>query len=167
MLSERKLFSGIDRRFVPIVFNIMNNPKVFNNRKEIAKQEDSFKFLTDACQSIYAEEMCRIGIKYLSNKSIRNSCCQYFSRFGNYEGYGLKYAIMYLKGKYEIDDDCQNMIIAIDEPELIEYLMEYKSRSYYWGTCMVRLTRHTFGSANADCIKGNWLVYLKETLPKK
>jgi len=153
--------------FVPIVFEIIKQPLIEKKRREISKQEDAFKFLTDACQSIYAEEMCRNGISKIAFSSIRKSCCRYFSRIGNYEGYGLKYAFKYLKGKYEIDEDCRNMIIALDEPELIVYLMEYNKVNDYWATVMVRLTRHTFGSIKEDCKRSNWLAYLIETLPKE
>ena len=125
----------------------------------------ALSFLVDVNHPVFAKEMYLLGKKYIEVDKIRSFISLYFSRVANFKGYGLKFATEYLKNKLPIDDNCRNMLIALDEPELLEYLLKYEKTDENWASVMVRLTRKTFGSLGKDLNINNWKKYIEEVLP--
>ena len=156
-------FSPSHQTFVPNIVEILNGliADEIDNTK-LAEIVSASDFLTDVSHPVLAETMYQAGLKLFEYEKFRQNTCEYFSKVANVGGYGQKFARKYLQNKFVIDDQCRNMLIALDDPDLIEELLKYEETDENWATVMVRLTKITFGSLIYDKDVRLWKEYFKE-----
>ena len=153
LIEENKL---LIRRFIEEIINTGNTDEIE-------------EFVLWMGQSIIAKEVYEAMLDKKRKVNYYDSdVCHYFSQIGNYNGYALKYIEGVIRGEREIRKAILDVIVAVDEPQIIELLMKYPdTNNKYWVNAMIFLTRHTFGSWKEDCKLENWKIYLKENLPTK